>query len=80
MGFWITLLIQLAIAVVLTVIAVMLTPKPKTAKPPAAQDQEDPVADAGKPVPVVFGTMRVRGLNVIFPGNDKNKTEFTVNA
>lgn len=56
---------QVLIAVAVSVIAYALTPKPKTPKPPEAQDFETPTADAGRPVPVVFGTITVKGLNVM---------------
>jgi hypothetical protein len=59
---WITtLLVQLAILVV----SYALAPKPKTPKPDAAKQSEAPTADAGKPKPVVFGTIEVKGLNCL---------------
>lgn len=62
-------LIQLVIAIAVAVIAYALTPKPKTAKPPAAQDFQAPTADAGRPVPVVFGTLTVKGVNILYYGD-----------
>lgn len=41
-----------------------LRPKPKRDLP-EIQDLEAPTAESGRPVPVLFGTVRVRGLNVI---------------
>lgn len=58
-------LIQLAIAIVVAVIAYSLMPKPKQAKPPAVADFESPTADAGRPVPVIFGKVTVKGLNIL---------------
>ncbi len=61
MAWWIPLLVVL----VSSVVSYLLQPKPKAAKPEAAKDLEGPTADAGRPVPVVFGTMTVKGLNVL---------------
>lgn len=73
MSFW--PLIQLAVSVAFLFLSYALTPKPKTAKPAAATDQDDPTASAGRPIPVVFGTMTVSSPNVIFDG-DKAKREY----
>ena len=50
-------LIQLAIGIVLNVLAYLILPKPKGPKPPAVSDLETPTADAARPIPVVFGTI-----------------------
>lgn len=71
MAWFIPLLVGLA----LNIVAYLIMPKPKTAKPEAAKDMESPVAESGKPVPVVFGTMTVKGMNIIWTG-DKQKNEF----
>lgn len=70
MAWFIGLLIGLALAVV----AYLIMPKPKVAKPDAAKDMESPTADAGRPVPVVFGTMTVKGLNVLWFGDKSTRT------
>lgn len=71
------ILANILIALVLNIVAYMLAPKPKTAKPDTATDLEDPVAEAGKPIPVVFGTITVKGLNVLWFG-DKNTIEVKI--
>lgn len=58
-------LIQLVIAIAVAVIAYALMPKPKAAKPISAQDFDSPTADAGRPVPVPFGTITVKGTNIL---------------
>lgn len=58
-------LIQIAIAIAVAVIAYALMPKPKAAKPAAAQDFESPTADAGRPVSVPFGTITIKGANIL---------------
>lgn len=70
-------LVFLAIALVLSVLSYILTPKPKTPKPEAAKDLQDPVAEAGKPVPVVFGSLTLKGANAIWFG-DKRKIRYKV--
>ena len=75
MAFWI-----LAAAVVVSIaISVLLRPKIKTPKPDAAKDLDDPTADAGRPIPVVFGTITVKGLNVLWFG-DKSSLKKKVDA
>lgn len=58
-------LIQLAIMVALQLVSALLRPKPKRQKSEAAKDLEDPVAEAGKPIPIIFGPITVKGLNVL---------------
>lgn len=70
MGFW----LLLAFTVVSFALNLLLAPKIKTPKPDAATDLEDPVAEAGKPIPVVFGTVTVKGLNVLWFGDKRVKT------
>lgn len=72
-------LIQLVVAVALAVIAYALAPKPKREKPPETKDLENPTADAGRPIPVVFGSVTVTGPNVLWYG-DKGKREYKVKA
>lgn len=67
-------LIQFLIVLALQVVAYVLTPKPKQSKPAAAQDLDDPTADAGRPRPVVFGTITVKGLNVLWFGEKRTAT------
>lgn len=66
-------LIQLAIGVGLQIIGYLLTPKPKAAQPNEAKDLENPTAEGGRPIPVVFGEMEVTGLNIVWFGEKKNK-------
>lgn len=63
----IPLLVQLAVTVTLMVIAYIIMPKPKPQKP-EVRDLQNPTADAGRPIPVVFGTKTVKGVNVLWYG------------
>lgn len=56
-------LVQLAIGVVLAVVGYILMPKPPGPKPPSLSDFEAPTAEAGRPIPVVFGSITISGLN-----------------
>lgn len=69
-GWLVGLLISLAIQVV----AYIIMPKPKTPKPEAARDLESPTAEAGRPVPVVFGTVTVKGPNILWFGEKSIRT------
>lgn len=75
MAWW---LIVLA-AVASVAISLLLAPKIKTPKPEAAKDLEDPTAEAGRPIPVVFGTVTVKGLNLLWYG-DKSQRTYKVKA
>ena len=71
--------VVVAIAVAVAAVALVLMPRPKPPKPDAMKDLEDPTAEAGRPVPVVFGTITVKGLNVIWFG-DKDSREYKTSA
>lgn len=74
-GWLIGLLISLAIQIV----AYIIMPKPKTPKPEAAQNLENPTAEAGRPIPVVFGTVTVKGPNILWFG-DKSVRTYKIKA
>jgi citrate lyase beta subunit len=71
--------IALLIAVVLTAVSYVLMPKPKQPKPAAAQQADDPVAEAGKPVGVVQGTITISELNVLWFG-EKALSTYKINV
>lgn len=71
--------LPLLLSIIFTVVAYILTPRPKKVKPPEVKDVENPTASAGRPIPVLFGTKSIKGLNVLWFG-DKNKRKFKVNA
>lgn len=56
-------LVQLVIGIALSYVAYLLAPKPKAPKPPAVKDLENPTAEAGRPIPVVFGSVTISSLN-----------------
>lgn len=69
--------IQLLIAIAVSVAAYLITPKPKGPQAESAKDLEAPVAEAGKPMPKVWGTLTIKGINLLWYG-DKNVREFEV--
>lgn len=58
-------LIQLAIAIAVSAVSYVLMPKPKGPKPGAVEQSESPTAEAGRPVPKLWGTARVSETNVL---------------
>jgi hypothetical protein len=46
----------------------LLQPRVKGDKPDAVTDLEDPTAEAGRPIPVVFGSVMIKGGNVLWSG------------
>lgn len=49
--------------------SVALAPKAPQPKPAALEDFDVPVAEAGRPIPVVFGTVTLTGPNVLWYGD-----------
>lgn len=59
----------IAILIVSALVASALAPKPPAPKPAALEDFDVPVAEEGRPIPVVFGTVTVTGPNVLWYGD-----------
>lgn len=55
--------------VVSALISIALQPKPPAPKPAALEDFEAPTAEEGRPIPVVFGSVLIRGANVVWYGD-----------
>lgn len=72
-------LLGLLISVAIQIVAYIIMPKPKAPKPEAAKDLENPTAEAGRPIPVVFGTVTIKGPNVLWYG-EKSINTFKVSA
>lgn len=64
MGFLLLFLVGLA----LNVVAYLLLPKPKQSQDSTTTDMENPTADASRPIPKIFGSMRINGLNFLWYG------------
>lgn len=61
-------LLSLAVSVAIALIAYAFMPKPKKTTPDMARDLEMPTADAGRPVPVVFGEGTIKSPNTLWYG------------
>ena len=68
--------IQLAIAVVLSIVGYMLTPKPEIPKV-EAQEFDPPDARADKPIVIIFGTKKVKDVNCLFAGDKSTRKRKT---
>lgn len=60
---------NLFLVLVTNFIAAALAPKPPAPKPAALEDFDVPVAEEGRPIPVVFGTVTITGANVLWYGD-----------
>lgn len=60
---------QLAIGLGLLFVGYLLMPKPKQPKPPSLDDLKEPTAETGRPIPVIFGSIRADDPNIIFYGD-----------
>jgi hypothetical protein len=70
-GFWVTLLVNIAIAIILD----LIKPKPEleNAKPLGLGDFDFPTATEGRPVPIIWGTVKYQGPNVVWYGDLRKK-------
>ena len=59
----------LVVIIVAALVSVALAPKPPEPKPAALSDIDAPTAEEGRPIPVVFGTVLLRGANVVGYGD-----------
>lgn len=66
-------LVQLLIGLALSFISYLLAPRPKTAKPNAVQDLESPTAEAGRPLPVAFGSVLIESPNILWYGEKRTE-------
>lgn len=72
-------LLTVLINVALQIAAYLLMPKPKVAKPAAAQEMDGPTAEAGREIPVLFGEMLIEDPNCLWYG-DKTLREYETSA
>ena len=63
--------VQIAIWVITTVIGMLLAPKPPKPASATPGNLDVPVAEFGKPIPVLFGTRVIRQANVVWYGDVK---------
>ncbi len=68
-----TLVAKIAVLIVLQVVSNVLRDKPDGPSPGNLKDFDIPTADESRPIPVVFGTVLVKGSNVVWYGDLKTK-------
>lgn len=73
----INFIVQFLVALALNVVAYLLQPKPKQQKPDAAKSMDDPTAEAGREIPVLFGTKLRKDPNCLWFG-DKGMNTYKV--
>lgn len=66
-------LLQIVFAVAMLFISALLTPRPKQPKA-ETQELDNPTADAGREIIVVFGTILVESPNIINFGHKRTGT------
>jgi len=64
-----TFVFQLLLLVVSYFVSAALAPKPPKPKPASLEDFDIPVAEQGRPIPVVFGTVILKDPNVMWYGD-----------
>jgi hypothetical protein len=65
MGFWFAIFLLVAT----TVVSALMQKHPKDAQPAGRGDFSIPTAEAGRPIPVIFGTIKMGGPNVTWWGD-----------
>lgn len=63
------LLVQLAIGIGVQVVGYLLMPKPKAKTDTEVKELDDPTAEGGRPIPVIFGEKDVKDVNVLWFGD-----------
>lgn len=61
--------VQVALWVVSLVVSYALAPKPQSRPPAGLGDFQVPTAEAGREIPVLFGTRDIKGPNVVWYGH-----------
>lgn len=64
--FWLGLLLSFG----LMVLAYLIMPKPKQTTP-EVENMDNPTSEAGKPLPVAFGTITIKSLNCLWSGEKR---------
>lgn len=65
--------VQIGIMLVSALISYALAPKPPKPKPAALADFDVPTAEEGRSIPVIFGTVWLKGPNVLWYGDLSSK-------
>ena len=63
--------LQLIVGLALMVLSYLIMPKPK-GDDSAITEADDPTADAGRPIPVLFGTKTIKSPNCLWFGDKRH--------
>lgn len=66
---WLIWIAKMIVLAVIQVAAYALMPKPKGPKPDSVKELDQPTAEAGKPIPVIFGEVTVKEFNYLWTGD-----------
>jgi hypothetical protein len=61
--------VQIILFIVSLIISIVLAPKPASPRAAALEDFDVPLAEEDRPIPVLFGTKRITGANVLWYGD-----------
>lgn len=70
----ISILVAIGVSLLISVVAALIAPKPKMDTSDETQSLENPTAEAGIPVTVVFGEITIKAPNVLWFGDKKSQT------
>lgn len=60
---------QMVVGLTMQAVGYLFQPKPEKPKPPHMDDFEEPTSDTSRPVPALFGTVEITGLNALYSGD-----------
>ena len=64
---------SIVLSVASTVLSMLMQPRPLPPIAASLSDFQVPTAEEGRPVPVIFGTVLIKGANVIWYGDLKKE-------
>lgn len=64
---------SLILTVVSTIISMVMQPRPIPPISASLSDFQVPTAEEGRPIPVIFGTVLIKGANVVWYGDLKKE-------
>jgi hypothetical protein len=63
--------VYIIVAIVMSLVSAALTPRPKSSGQQSPQAIDVPTVDAGRSIPVVFGTVRLKSPNLLWMGGQR---------
>lgn len=66
------MILSLIVGIALLFLGYALSPRPKAAKPSEMSEMDLPTAEAGKPIGVIFGEIKIKSPNFLWYGDYYN--------